>query len=210
MLGLLPETDQSEFEFVFDVNVYGPYRIVKAFAPLLIESEGRVVNISSMAGIMSGPGYGVYSMSKHALEAFSDALGHELGSVGVSVSAIEPGAFRSNAGASGCKRRNQQDHDPAKSLLPELAAQVAAACDDTTQYPEPDPVADVVLQALVSEAPQARYLAPSHPQQAEFMMRNLLKDLADLRSGPAYHYSREDLIALLDDALAGSEEPAVE
>ena len=89
VMGILAETDESELDFVFDVNVYGPYRIVKAFAPLIIESKGRISNISSMAGIASPPAYGVYSMSKHALEAFSDSLAVEMGTVGVHVSVIE-------------------------------------------------------------------------------------------------------------------------
>lgn len=55
VMGLLAETEESELDFVFDVNVYGPYRIVKAFAPMIIESNGRISNISSMAGISPGP-----------------------------------------------------------------------------------------------------------------------------------------------------------
>jgi len=204
VMGLLAETEESELDFVFDVNVYGPYRIVKAFAPLLIEAKGRVINISSMAGIMSPPAYGVYSMSKHAIEALTDTLSYELGTVGVRVSAIEPGPFNSNAAASTCKRRRNQGYDPTQSLMPDLAAELATLCGDITVYPEPDPVADAVLHVLVSDSPKARYLAPSDPRQAEFMARSILKDLADLSSGDAYQYSREELIAMLDDALLDS------
>ncbi|MDA0680975.1 MAG: SDR family NAD(P)-dependent oxidoreductase [Proteobacteria bacterium] len=201
VVGLLAETDESELDFLFDVNVYGPYRMVKAFAPLLIESKGRVVNISSMAGIMSPPAYGVYSMSKHAIEAFTDTLAYELGTVGVGVSAIEPGPFNSNAAASVCERRLKQDHDASQSLMPALAAELDEICNATAKYPEPDAVADVVLQVLRSDKPKARYLAPSDPQQAEFIARNIVQQLAELRSGHYYSFSREELIDMLDDAL---------
>ena len=205
VMGLLAETAESDLDFVFDVNVYGPYRMVKAFAPALIQSKGRIINISSMAGIMSPPAYGVYSMSKHAIEAFSDTLAHEFGTVGVSVSAIEPGPFRSNAVSSSCARQQRQDYDPAQSRFPALAAEIATACETRTQFPEPDPVADLVLQVLESDSPRARYLAPSDPRQAEFVARSLINEVVDLSTGPSYRLSRDDLIAWLDAALADAD-----
>jgi NAD(P)-dependent dehydrogenase (short-subunit alcohol dehydrogenase family) len=55
----LIEADLSELEFLFDVNVFGVFRVAKAFAPLIIESHDRIVNISSMSGFLSGTGYGI-------------------------------------------------------------------------------------------------------------------------------------------------------
>ncbi len=91
----LIEMEERELTSLFDVNVFGPYRITKAFTPMLIESKGRVVNISSISGILSGPLLGAYSMSKHAVEAYGDALSAELARSGVKVSLIEPGNYRS-------------------------------------------------------------------------------------------------------------------
>jgi NAD(P)-dependent dehydrogenase (short-subunit alcohol dehydrogenase family) len=210
VLGLLAETAESDLDFVFDVNVYGPYRMVKAFAPMLIQTKGNIINISSMAGIMSPPAYGAYSMSKHAIEAFSDTLAYEFGTVGVSVSAIEPGPFQSNAVSSSCARQQRQDYDPAQSRFPELAAEIAAACEDQTQYPKPDPVADVVLHVLESDSAKARYLAPSDPRQAEFVARSLIRDVVDLSTGQSYRLSRDELVALLDATLADAEGSAGE
>jgi len=206
VVGLLAESAESELDFIFDVNVYGPYRIVKAFAPLIVESKGRIANISSLAGISSPPAYGVYSMSKHAVEAFTDSLASEMGTVGVHVSAIAPGAFNSKAVAANCERRRKQGYDPSGSLFPELAGELAALCTDDNdyQFPEPDPVADAVLHALFSENPKARYLAPSDPRQAEGTLRNILADLAELRNGESYGYSRDELVGMLDEALASS------
>jgi NAD(P)-dependent dehydrogenase (short-subunit alcohol dehydrogenase family) len=102
----LIETDVSNLEFVFDVNVYGVFRVTKAFAPMIIESKGRIVNISSIAGVLSGGlhGYGMYVMSKHAIEAYTDQLAFEMAHLGVKVSAIEPGSFSTEIGNSRCKR----------------------------------------------------------------------------------------------------------
>ena len=82
-LGPLIEMPESQFKFIFDVNVFGPYRVTKAFAPLIIESEGRITTIGSRAGILTRTFFGPYSMSKDAMEAFTDALAFEMEEFGV-------------------------------------------------------------------------------------------------------------------------------
>ena len=208
VMGLLAETDESELDFVFDVNVYGPYRIVKAFAPMIVESKGRISNISSMAGINSPPAYGVYSMSKHALEAFTDSLEFEMGTVGVRVSVVEPGPYNSKAIASNCKRRREQGYDPTGSLFPGLAKEIATLCtgDSNYQFPEPDAVADAVLHALFSEHPSKRYLAVTDQGHAEAIVRDVLNNLLEVNgSGHSFGFSRDELIMMLDEELQGSE-----
>jgi NAD(P)-dependent dehydrogenase (short-subunit alcohol dehydrogenase family) len=98
VLGPLVEIPESDVEFVFDVNVYGPYRVTKAFAPLIIESKGRITTTGSISGILSRQFYGPYSMSKHAMEAFTDSLAAEMNKFDVKVSIIEPGGFNSKIG----------------------------------------------------------------------------------------------------------------
>jgi len=204
VMGILAETAESELDFVFDVNVYGPYRIVKAFAPFIVESKGRMTHISSMAGIKSSPAYGVYGMSKHALEAYSDSLVFEMGTVGVRSSVIEPGPYKSNAVASNCKRRNEQDYDPAASLFADLAHELAELCKSNSfpDFPEPDQVADAVMHALFSADPKQRYLAVNDQRQAEAMVRDVLKNLVEINSnGHTFDYSRDELVEMLDEAL---------
>ena len=92
------EVEEKDLDFIFNVNMYGPYRITKAFAPMLLESKGRVVNISSLNGIVASPMIGAYSMSKHAVEAYGDALAGELARFGVRVSLIEPGNYGTEIG----------------------------------------------------------------------------------------------------------------
>ena len=53
VVGPMIELDESEMRFLFDVNIYGPYRVTKAFAPLIIESQGRINNVSSISGVLT-------------------------------------------------------------------------------------------------------------------------------------------------------------
>jgi len=207
VMGVMAEMDEADLDFVFDVNVFGPYRVTKAFAPMIIESKGRISNISSLAGIATGPAYGAYSMSKHAIEAFSDSLASEMRSFGVHVSAIKPGAYNSSAGASYCKRLNTQDSSSNESLFEELSKEIAGLCDDETsnQYPEPDRVADAVMDALFSEKPKEDYLAVSNSPQSEFVIRDVLQDLVEINRDYEYSYSREQLIEMLNETLASPE-----
>jgi NAD(P)-dependent dehydrogenase (short-subunit alcohol dehydrogenase family) len=89
VMGPLIEIDEKEFNFQMDVNVYGPYRVTRAFAPLIIESRGRIAIIGSISGILSSSTWGPYAMSKHAMEAYGDAPKDEMKRFGVKVSLIE-------------------------------------------------------------------------------------------------------------------------
>ncbi len=75
------------------VNVYGPYRLTKAFAPLIKAAHDGIINMGSIAGVLAGANESAYAMSKHAMEAFTDSLAPELGKLGIRVSVI-----RSQAG----------------------------------------------------------------------------------------------------------------
>ncbi|KAI8814565.1 hypothetical protein BJ742DRAFT_268973 [Cladochytrium replicatum] len=92
-LELLPTTDLLR---TYEVNAVGAIEVVKAFLPFLRESRGRIVNVSSSAGMTAAPVLGSYAASKVALEALSDSLRIELGKWGISVSIIEPGSNDAN------------------------------------------------------------------------------------------------------------------
>jgi NAD(P)-dependent dehydrogenase (short-subunit alcohol dehydrogenase family) len=113
--GPLIELRDADMAFQLDVNLFGPYRVTKAFADLLIESEGRILNVSSIAGILSGPFNGAYSMSKHGVEAYTDALAAELARFNVAVAAVEPGNFKSQIVASMVRRMRIQVRIHARS-----------------------------------------------------------------------------------------------
>ena len=79
------EGNDAEFDLCMQVNVYGTYHVTKAFAPLVVAEKGRIVNMGSIAGLFAFPDGAAYTMSKHAMEAFTDALGFELEPMGVQV-----------------------------------------------------------------------------------------------------------------------------
>jgi len=84
----------ADYQKIIDVNVIGVARVTRAFLPLLRKSKGRVVNVASIAGRISGPGMAIYSISKHAVVAFSTALRREMFPWGVKVSTIEPAIYK--------------------------------------------------------------------------------------------------------------------
>jgi NAD(P)-dependent dehydrogenase (short-subunit alcohol dehydrogenase family) len=115
VVGPLIEMPEEDMVFQLDVNLLGPYRVTKAFAPFLIESQGRVMNTSSLSGIVSGGFLGAYSMSKHGVEAYTDALAAEMAGFGVAVGAVEPGNYRSLIVASMRERMVEAGYTPENS-----------------------------------------------------------------------------------------------
>src|SRR5215475_6555443 len=96
--GTIADMRMEEFDLTMKVNAYGPVMMVKAFAPLIIAGKGRIVNISSPSGITDGGGPDIvaYVMSKHAVEGLTDSLVLQFAPLGVQVTAVEPGAYRSD------------------------------------------------------------------------------------------------------------------
>ncbi|CAL1526322.1 unnamed protein product [Lymnaea stagnalis] len=84
----------QEFQKIMDVNVFGIVRVTKGFLPLLRQSEGRVINVASLAGRFTLPAFAAYSMSKKACIAFSDALRQEMNKFNIKVITIEPGLYK--------------------------------------------------------------------------------------------------------------------
>ena len=200
----LIEADEKELDFIFGVNLYGPYRITKAFAPLLLESKGRVVNISSLNGIVASPMIGAYSMSKHAVEAYGDALAGELGRFGVRVSLIEPGNYGTEIGRNLLARM-----DTAVIKGSRFEPQMRATLNSMRQFennPPPDEVADAVLDALTSDHPKLRYLVVPAANQGAIAIRKLMDEIVQLNSDHKVSYSRDTLVKMLDDALARSKQ----
>jgi len=196
------EVEEKDLDFIFQVNMYGPYRITKAFAPMLLESKGRVVNISSLNGIVASPMIGAYSMSKHAVEAYGDALAGELGRFGVRVSLIEPGNYGTEIGRNLLARM-----DTAVVKGSRFETQLRSTINSMRQFennPPPDDVADAVLDAFTNENPKMRYLVVPVANQGAIAIRKLMDEIVQLNSDHKFSYSRDTLVKMLDDALARS------
>jgi len=94
-IGAIEEFSLEEIRAQMETNFFGAIAVTKAFLPLMREQgKGHIVQISSQAGFRATPGFGVYNASKFALEGFSEALAQEVAPLGIKVTIVEPGPFR--------------------------------------------------------------------------------------------------------------------
>jgi NAD(P)-dependent dehydrogenase (short-subunit alcohol dehydrogenase family) len=184
-VGTATGTKFDEFDLLMKVNVYGPYRVTQAFAPLIIASKGRITTIGSIAGILAPAPVSAYSMSKHAVEAFGDTLAGELEPQGVKVSLIEPGNYNSDLGKNALQRTG-----------------IEGRMTDRSKYKQPDEVAAAVTLALFEDSPKRRYMTTPNQEEAERTIRKQIAQLVELNEGHAYTYDRDALVKMLDEALA--------
>jgi len=184
-VGAATETSIEEFDLVMDVNVYGPFRVTKAFAPLILASKGRITTIGSISGVLASRDLTAYAMSKHAVEAFTDSLAAQMAPLGVLVSVVEPGNFDSEIGKTAAKRVGKDNR-----------------MADRSKYKKPDEVAAAVELALFEATPKRRYMVTPDQREAEFTIRKQIEQLVQLNEGQPYSYDRDALVKILDEALA--------
>ena len=142
---------------------------------------------------------GAYSMSKHAVEAYGDALAAELGRFGVRVSLIEPGNYGTEIGRNLLAR---MDTSVVKGSR--FEPQMRATLNQMKAFennPPPDEVAAAVLDALTSPNPKMRYLVVPVANQAALTIRKVIEELVQLNEGHKFSYDRDALVKMLDDAL---------
>ena len=210
--GPLADVSVDEFEWLMDVNVFGVYRVTQAFAPMIVEAQGRITTIGSISGILAGPFGGQYSMSKHAIEAYTDSLAAEMAAVGVAVSVIEPGNYDSRIADTALKRMRQKSESYASKGSP-FAARFAEWIDrpwDRSVYKPPVEVADAAYRFFTADQPLRRYMIVPNEQEAGWTINQIIREMVQLNEGQAYRYSREELIGMLDAALAPPEEEPAE
>lgn len=95
--GAIEEVSEDEFLPMFETNILGLIRVTRAFLPQLRKQRsGHILNVSSIGGLVTTPGIGYYHTTKFAIEGFSEALAAELAPLGIRVTLIEPGPFRTD------------------------------------------------------------------------------------------------------------------
>lgn len=161
--GAAETTPLDEARRQFETNFFGLVRLTQLVLPAMrAAGEGRVVNVSSMGGRLTLPGGAFYHASKHAVEAFSDALRVEVAPFGVRVVLVEPGPVRSPwvDTALGTVGAAHGDGDPYAAFHRVLAARLAGAYRGGAgrMASSPEAVARVVERALRVPRPRARYL----------------------------------------------------
>jgi len=199
------EVEEDDMQFQMDVNLFGPYRVTKAFAPLIIESKGRITTTGSISGILSGTFLGPYSMSKHGVEAYTDSLAREMQKFDVWVSVVEPGNYNSDISDTLRKRMERRGQSSEGSLFEEELKQRFDRPSDRSQYKEPDEVSAAFMHALFDENPKRRYMVVPNQREAEITIKKAIEELVQLNEGHEYSYDRDAMIAMLDEALAASE-----
>lgn len=154
---LTPPALRAQFEINF---VAATHLMALVIPPMRARGSGRIINISSVAGLLAAPGLGAYSASKFALEAISDAARVELAPFGVEVSAIEPGSIRTEIWSVGRAVGESllRPDSPYAALYRTLLAQAARA---EQRGAPPAVVARAVLHAASAQRPRARYLVPA-------------------------------------------------
>ena len=151
----------SQLRRQFEINVFGAIAVTQAVLPLLRQSHGRVIFMSSVSGVIAPPFIGAYAGSKFALEAMADALRMELSQFGIAVVLIQPGNVRTPIWHKG---RQNKAHIVAS--MPAAATEHYADALDSLERVtereertgiEPEDVARFVLRALTEPRPRARY-----------------------------------------------------
>jgi NAD(P)-dependent dehydrogenase (short-subunit alcohol dehydrogenase family) len=146
----------------FEVNVFGQIAVTQAFLPLLRRGRGRVVNMGSIAGRAATPYIGLYSASKFAMEALTDALRSELQPWGIEVSIVEPGAIATQIWKKSARIADDMKaglSDGARRLYGEQITSVRSSIQEVEKRAIPaTAVAEAVVHALSAKRPKARYL----------------------------------------------------
>ena len=196
------ETDIADVEWLFDVNVYGIMRVTQAFAPLIIESRGRITNISSIAGGIGIEWLGAYSMSKHAIEAYTDTLAAEMQRFGVVVNAIEPGNYASNIWDQQVARAGEGVAEGVSPYAADFAEWIELVAGMESQ--PPNAVADAAVHALFAENPERRYLVVPNAGEAAWIIGSLVTRLAQFNNDHEFSYPTEELLAMVEAALGAT------
>ncbi|NTI47332.1 oxidoreductase [Agrobacterium rhizogenes] len=154
--GLLEESTIDDLRRQFEVNVFGPVALIQAVLPYMRKRRaGHILNITSMGGIVTFPGLSVYHGSKFALEGISESLGKEVKSLGIHVTAVEPGGFRTDWAGRSMVRAERSISDYDEIFEPWRQRRLERSCK---QPGDPKKAAQVMLQLIASENPPTHLL----------------------------------------------------
>jgi NAD(P)-dependent dehydrogenase (short-subunit alcohol dehydrogenase family) len=152
--GVLEESSMDDLQRQFAANVFGPVAMIKAVLPGMRERRrGHIVNVTSMGGFITMPGITFYCGSKFALEGISEALGKELASFGIRVTALAPGQFRTDWAGRSMDRtpRSIGDYDTVMDPI-----RTARQAKSGNQPGDPDKAAQALLRLIESKNPPVR------------------------------------------------------
>lgn len=171
LLGGAEDSSIAQASRLFDVNLFGVARVVNAALPVMRKQKrGRIINVSSILGLIPQPFSAYYSSTKHALEGYSESLDHEVRNFGVRVVLVEPGVMRT-AFEDNITRPDQ----PIAAYEAERSRQERLMRNLITRGDTPEVVAKTILEAAMAEKPKLRYPAGKQARQIR-SLRRLLPD----------------------------------
>src|SRR5271169_2028724 len=154
--GAIEEVSEGEFMPMFETNVFGLLRVTRAFLPQLRKQRsGHILNLSSIGGVVASPGMGYYNATKFAVEGLSEALAGELAPLGIKVTIVEPGPFRTDfLGRSVVVAKTRiADYDSTAGNMRKYFAE-----NDGKQPGDPLRAVHAMMQVVDSPAPPLRLL----------------------------------------------------
>ena len=159
LYGAAEDVPLADARYQLEVNLFGPARLIQLVLPhMRSEGAGTVVNVSSMGGEITFPLGAWYHASKHALEAYSDALRQEVRRFGIEVVLIQPGIINTEFG--GVTTSGVLDHS-GEGAYRELAEKLVKASDamytGNRRVSDPSVVANAIRKAIASAHPKTRY-----------------------------------------------------
>lgn len=161
LLGGAEESSIAQAERLFDVNVFGVARVINAVLPLMrAQRRGRIINMSSILGLIPSPFNAYYASTKHAIEGYSESLDHEVRRFGIRVVLVQPGVTRTAF---------EENLTRADQPIPNYAEDRARSEDLMRKWVEtgddPQVVADTVVKAATASKPKLRYSAGKQSSQ---------------------------------------------
>jgi short-subunit dehydrogenase len=174
--GPLMDLPVEDLQKQFDVNLFGIHRITKAVFPLLLESKGKIIMISSDSGFFATPFFGPYCSSKFAVEGYSDSLRRELLIFGVKVVIIEPGRVNTAIWEKGEELLKLLLEKLKGSIFEKIAVEVGkyAIEKGKTEGLNPREIAKVIHKILLIKEPKTRYLIA--PDKMRYRLIKILPD----------------------------------
>ena len=179
-IGAVEEASDEEIGRVYQTNIFGLLRVTRAVLPHFRERRaGHVVNLSSISGLVGIPGFGIYNSSKFAVEGLSEALAHEVAPLGIRVTIVEPGPFRTDFLGSSLvvATRMLGDYDQTSGHM-----RAGVTARNGNQPGDPVRAAQAIIEAVTSENPPLHLLLGRFAyEQATAKLDNLRKEFETWR-----------------------------
>jgi NAD(P)-dependent dehydrogenase (short-subunit alcohol dehydrogenase family) len=175
LLGGAEESSIGQAQRLFDVNVFGVARVINAVLPIMrAQKGGRIINMSSILGLIPSPFNAFYASTKHAIEGYTESLDHEVRRFGIRVVLVQPGVTRTSF-----EENLTRADQPMAAYAEDRTRSEALMRKWVETGDDPQVVADTVVQAATAAKPKLRYSAGKQSGQVRALRRYLPASVFD-------------------------------